>query len=95
MGRALLVLVLLVTVSSTALEARSTGANAPPERPDCHQVQLPPGTRLPLGARPEVIGRCELELRRRLVEEAPRKRSGARCEALASRSCATAPVTGS
>jgi hypothetical protein len=91
MARAVLVVILLVTVWTTAVEARSS-AGSTPDPTDCPRVQLPPGVRVPLGARLQVIDRCDLELRKRMGEEGLLDR-GEDCRGLQSRRCATAPVT--
>jgi hypothetical protein len=94
MARAVLVLILVVTVWSTALEARSSG-ESPYDPTDCVRAQLPPGVRVPLGARVQVIDRCDLELRRRIGEEGLLERGRGDCRGLQSRRCATDPVSAS
>lgn len=93
MARAVLVLVLLVTVWSRALEARSSGGTLS-DPPDCVRVQLPPGIRVPLGPRLQVIDLCDLELRKRIGEDGLLERTRRACRGLQSRACATAGSPG-
>ena len=87
--RAVLVLILVVTVWTRAQEARSIGdSRADPA--ECVRVPLPPGVRVPLGGRVHVLGPCDLELRRRIGHEGLRERGRGACRGLLSRRCATA-----
>jgi hypothetical protein len=92
--RAVLVVILLLTVWSTAVEARSGGGD-PPDQRQCARVQLPPGVRVPLGARLQVVDRCDLELRKEIGEGGLLDRVRSACRGLQSRRCATDPFSAS
>ncbi len=87
-----MVSLLVAAVWSSAFEARSSGAPEPSSS-DCVRVEVPPDLRVPLGARIQVVGRCELELRKLIGRDGAVERARRRCYGMQSSRCATEPAS--